>query len=62
MHKTVWGCPHGVMVKTMDCGIIVGSSYSSCAIMFTFGQIPWLRYKPPYPPIYGLNSTTTVLL
>ena len=22
----------------------------------------WERYKPPYPPNYGLNSTTTVLL
>ena len=33
------GCPHGVMVKAMDCGIIV-SSYSSHTITFTFGQIP----------------------
>ena len=32
-------CPHGVMVKAMDCGIEV-SLYSSHAIMFTFGQIP----------------------
>ena len=23
---------------------------------------PWERYEPPYPPSYGLNSTTTVLL
>ena len=22
----------------------------------------WERYKPPYPPIYGLNSSTTILL
>ena len=22
----------------------------------------WERYEPPYPPSYGLNSTTTVLL
>ena len=21
--EIVWGCPHGVMVKVMDCGIIV---------------------------------------
>ena len=33
------GCPRSVMVKAMDCGIIA-SSYSSRAIMFTFGQIP----------------------
>ena len=25
-------------------------------------QYPWERYEPPYPPSYGLNSTTTVLL
>ena len=37
--KYLRGCPHGVIVKAMDCGIIV-SSYSSRAIMFTFGQIP----------------------
>ena len=23
---------------------------------------PWDRYEPPYPPSYGLNSITTVLL
>ena len=34
------GCPRGVMVKAMDCGIVVVSSYPSCAITFTFGQIP----------------------
>ena len=26
------------------------------------GKYPWERYEPPYPPSYGLNSTTTVLL
>ena len=25
------------------------------------GKYPWERYEPPYPPSYGLNSTTTVL-
>ena len=25
-------------------------------------KYPWERYEPPYPPSYGLNSTTTVLL
>ena len=25
-------------------------------------KYPWKRYEPPYPPSYGLNSTTTVLL
>ena len=22
------------------------------------GKYPWERYEPPYPPSYGLNSTT----
>ncbi len=26
------------------------------------GKYPWERYEPAYPPSYGLNSTTTVLL
>ena len=26
------------------------------------GKYPWERYEPSYPPGYGLNSTTTVLL
>ena len=25
-------------------------------------KYPWERYEPPYPPSYGPNSTTTVLL
>ena len=25
-------------------------------------KYPWERYEPPYPPSYGFNSTTTVLL
>ena len=26
------------------------------------GKYPWERYESPYPPSYGLNSITTVLL
>ena len=26
------------------------------------GKYPWERYEPPYPPTYGLNSTTNVVL
>ena len=59
---SIGGGPRGVMVKARDCGIVVRSSYSSRAITFTFGQIPLGRYEHPYPPTYGLNSTTTVLL
>ena len=36
----------------------LASSNSSRAITITFGQIPWERYEPPYPPSYGLNSIT----
>ena len=52
------GCPHGVMVKVMDCGIVV----SKFELHSLSGKYPWERYEPPYPPSYGLNSTTTVLL
>ena len=51
--KQVVGCPRGVIVKAMDCGIVVRS---------LSGKYPWERYEPPYPPSYGLNSTTTALL
>ena len=44
------GCPRGVMVKSMNSGIVVSDS----------DKYSWERYEPPYPPSYGLNSTTTV--
>ena len=61
MHR---GYPRGVMVKSMDCGIVVSEFELNHAITFPFGQMkyPWKRYNSPYPPSYGLNSTTTVLL
>ena len=46
-------CLRGVMVKAMDSGIALLRSLS--------GKYPWGRYEPPYPPSYGLNSTTTVI-
>ena len=57
------GCPRGVMVKAMDCGIIVSefvlqSRYYVHFRANTLGK----GIEPPYPPSYGLNSTTTVLL
>ena len=36
--KGLRGCPHGVMVKTQDCGIVVSSNFSH-AITFALGQI-----------------------
>ena len=56
-------CPCGVMVKAMDCGIVVSefvlqSRYHIHFRANTLGK----GMNLPYPPIYGLNSTTTVLL
>ena len=52
------GCPRGVMVKAMDCGIGV----HEFELRSLLGKYPWERNEPPYPPSYGLNKTTTVLL
>ena len=41
-------CPRRVMIKAL---------LSSLLVVYH-----WERYEPPYPPNYGLNSTTTVLL
>ena len=45
------------MVKAMVCGIIVNDFEPSLS-----DKYPWERYEPPYPPSYGLNSTTSDLL
>ena len=51
------------MVKAMDCGIVVREFVLQYALLRSLsGKYPWERYEPPYPPSYGLNSTTTVLL
>ena len=59
----IWGCPCGVMVKAMNCGIVVRefvlqSHYYVHFRANTLGK----GMNPPYPPSYGLNSSTTVLL
>ena len=36
--RTIWGCPRGVMVKAMNCGIVV-REFVLQSITFTFGQI-----------------------
>ena len=54
------GCPRGVMVKAMDCGIVVRVFVLQSS--YYVHKYSWERYEPPYPPSYGLNSTTTVLL
>ena len=54
----IWGYPRGVMVKVMDCEIVVSAFELQLLYYVHFRE----RYEPPYPPSYGLNSTTTVLL
>ena len=62
--QSFWECLRGVMVKAMDCRIVVSEFVlQSCYYVLhfwtnTLGE----KYEPPYPSSYGLNSTTTVLL
>ena len=58
-----WGCPRGVMVKAMDCGIVVRefvvqSRYYVHFRANTLGK----GMNPLILPAMGFNSTTTVLL
>ena len=55
------GCPSGVMVKTMECGVIVGEfELQSCN--YVHFRTNTSGYEPLHPPKYRLNSTTKVLL
>ena len=55
--------PRGVMVKSMDCGIVVSEFVLQSDYYVHFrANTPRKRYESPYPPSYGLNCTTTVLL
>ena len=55
--------PRGVKVKVMDCGIVVSEFVlqSRYYVHFRANNLG-KSMNPPYPPSYGLNSTTTVLL
>ena len=56
-------CPRGVMVKAMDCVIVVKRVRTPVALLYSLSdKYPWESYKPPYPSSYGLNNITTVLL
>ena len=57
------GCPRDVMVKAMDCGIVVREFVLQSHYYVHF-RANTLRkgIEPPYPPSYGLNSPNTVLL
>ena len=53
------GCPRGVM----DCGIVVREFVLQSPYYVHFRANTLAKGKnPPYPPSYGLNNTTTVLL
>ena len=56
-------CRRGVTVKAMDCGNRCKRVRIKVTLLRSLsGKYLWERYEPPYPPSYGLNSTTTNLL
>ena len=57
-HYTSLGCPCDVMVK--NAGQRNRSGFE--LLRSLSDKYPWERYEPPYPPSYGLNSPTTVIL
>ena len=41
----MWVCPRGVMVKAMDCGIVVSEFVLLVALLRSLsGKYPWERY------------------
>ena len=57
------GCPRGVRVKANGLRDRSKRVRTPVALLRSLsGKYPWERYEPPYPPSYGLNSTTTVVL
>ena len=54
------GRPCGVMVELPNRSKRVRTPVALlCSLPVIY---PWERYEPPYPPCYGLNSTTTVTI
>ena len=61
--KLIWRCPHSVMVKVLDCGIVVSefelqSHYYVHFRTNTIGK----GMNPLIPPRYVLYSITAVLI
>ena len=54
----VQGCPRGVKVKALDCGIVVREFVLQSSYYVHFRE----RYESPYPPSYGLNSSRRMAL
>ena len=57
---TIRRCPRGVMINAVDCGIVVSEFELQSRYYVHFRTSKGM--KPPYPPSYGLNSITTILL
>ena len=55
-------CPHGIMVKALDWGIVVRVRTLVKLLGLISDKYIWERHELPYPPIYGLNNTITVFL
>ena len=56
------GCPRDVMVKSDRLQNRCKRVRTPVALFRSLsGKYPWERNELPYPPSYGLNSTTTVL-
>ena len=56
-------CHSAILVNALDCGIVVSKfKLQSCYYVHFWANTPGKGMKPSYPPSYGLNSTTTVLL
>ena len=48
---TLLGCPRGVMVKAMHCGIVECEFVLQSRYYVHFrAKYPWERYEPPYSP------------
>ena len=61
--KPYRGCPRGVMVKAMDCETVVSEFVLQSRYYVHFRENTLGKgMNPTYPPSYGLNSSTTVLL
>ena len=56
----LWGSYRGVMVKTLDCKVVSKQVRTPVTLLRSLSdKYPGEMNEPPYPPSYGLNSTTT---
>ena len=62
VHPPYRGCPRGVMVKARLQNRSKRVRTPVVLLRSLSDKYPWERCESPYPPSYGLNSTTTVLL